>query len=125
MVLTSVFCFANTGTLVPKEVFHYLDTLKNDNHPALYDASYSLLSFLPLWLFKRKKQPNYFCFFPPSKGWKINTLGKQPKFPCCRFVSILGEHQSVQILEIQVMSSLYKVWQVMNTSPTLTNQYKQ
>lgn len=70
MVLTST-CFASAGTLVPKEVFHYLDTLKNDNHPALYDASYSLLSFPSLWLFRRKnKQTNLKIteIFSPSKG---------------------------------------------------------
>lgn len=58
MGLTSTGCFASVDILVPKEVFHYHDTLKNYNHLVLYNASDSLLSFLFLQLFRRKKSTN-------------------------------------------------------------------
>lgn len=58
MGLTSTGCFASVDILFPKEVFHYHDTLKNYNHLVLYNASDSLLSFLFLQLFRRKKSTN-------------------------------------------------------------------
>lgn len=98
-------------TCSQRSIFHYLDTLKNDSHPALYNANYSLLSFLSPWLFRRKaKQTSKsLSFLLHLNGGKLTHLENSQKIPCRRFVPIWGEHPSFRISAIQVMSSLYKV----------------